>query len=163
MLRTGFTEHINIFGNAAVYRQPGRYNYRLQLKNKGTDVIAAGWLLSTEPCKSMENLTLGNCGLRYSRYLKRYLKKKYILRDSSVLFNYEVHSLVLMSTQEIYSKTLHMGGQTLPTAYDLIHQVLFIGEIKSLLTCQCPRVKSHKRVNADPLYSERCIHRVPCS
>lgn len=61
--------------------------------------------------------------------------KPNIERDSSALFDDEVHSLVFMSTQEIYSKTLCMGCQTLPTAYDLIRQVLFICEMKSLLTC----------------------------
>lgn len=58
-----------------------------------------------------------------------------------------------MSTQEIYSKTLCMGCQTLPTVYDLIRQVLFICEMKSLPTCQCPKVKSHRRMNKQILFA----------
>lgn len=85
------------------------------------------------------------------------LEKKYIVRDSSALSGDEVHSLVFMSTQEIYSKTLYMSCQTLPTTYDLICQVLFICEMKSLLTCQFPTVKSHRRVNAGPFCPVRYI------
>lgn len=121
------------------------------------DIRAVGWVCSIEPWKSLENLWLGNSRICVTWDNYSLTWKKYIVRDSSALFDDKVHSLVFISAQEIYSKSC----QTLPSACDLTHKVLFICEINPPLSCQCPRMKSPRIVNA--FCPVRCIHWVPCS
>lgn len=50
--------------------------------------------------------------LCYLRYLQLDLEKKYIVRDSSALFDDKMHSPVFISAQETHSKSLCMSCQT---------------------------------------------------